>query len=158
MASDYTAADRDRSTTLATDPTALLAQLKADGPGTNGGIVAGYLSDLFNRFQQGLPAPSQQAAIWQVLADTGEFKTLGDTTDRAGRPAVAVAYDTTGAAAGRLRYQLLINPTTGLLLGYEQITLKKSTDWQQQVPAVTGGTTFLRTATANGVGAVPAAK
>jgi len=153
--SDYTAAERDRSTTLASEPAALRAQLNADGPGTDGGLVAGYLSDLFNRFHQGLPTPAQQAATWQVLADTDQLKTLGDTTDRAGRPAIALSYDTTGAAAGRLRYQLLLDPTTGLLLGYEQITLKRSPDWQQQVPAVTGGTTFLRTATAQRLSAVP---
>ena len=154
--SDFTAAARDRADTLPTDPAALLVQLNSDGPGTDGGLSAGYLADLFNRFQNGLPTPTQQAAIWQVLADTGTFKTLGETTDRAGRAAVAVSYDTTGAAAGQLRYQLLISPSTGLLLGFEQITLKQTPQWQQQVPAVTGATTFLRIATAERPGTVPA--
>lgn len=133
----------DSSVALPTDPQALRAVLEAGGHDPDGGLVRGYLDDLYNRFSKTLPTPAQQAGIWRLLASTGQLKTLGTTTDRAGRPAIALSYDTTGTMAGQKRYQLLIDPTTGLLLGHEEIALKTSPMWAQHAPAVMGASTYL---------------
>lgn len=136
----------DSSVALPTDVDALKATLDAGGHTPDGGLVRGYLDDLYNRFSKTLPSPAQQATIWRLLAGIGQMKTLGTTTDRAGRPAIAISYDTTGTMAGQKRYQLLIDPTTGLLLGHEEIALTTSAMWPQQAPAVMGAATYLLTA------------
>ncbi|MEZ0494094.1 CU044_5270 family protein [Kineococcus sp. TBRC 1896] len=153
---DVTYAGQDSAQDLPTDPVALKAQLDREEPAPEGGKVSGYLSDLYNRFSAGLPTPAQQAAIWQVLADTDDLDYLGTTTDRAGRAALVVSYDTTGTIAGQKRYQLLIDPGTGLLLAHEEIALKTSAMWAQQAPAVMGGTTWLAAASADSLDVPPA--
>lgn len=64
-------------------------------------------------------SPDLNAATWSALADE-DFLSLGTTTDRLGRHAVAVAVPPVPGSDPQLLV-LLADPTTGALLGWEQI-------------------------------------
>jgi hypothetical protein len=113
---------------LSTDPTTLARQL-VDDPFPSGqpaSIVSPDLARLDNLLylyrQQALP-PSLQSAIWQALATVPGGVDLGTVTDRLGRVGVAIAFD--GQHGRPLRYVLIADPNTGMLLGDEEIATTK---------------------------------
>lgn len=82
------------------------------------------------------------AAMWTVLSDAPTIQLLGDTTDRLGRPGVAVAipdslWTESGVEAVTV---LIISPTDGQLLGTETVMLTNPM-LDVDEPTVTGFTT-----------------
>jgi len=85
---------------------------------------------------------AQRAAIVQVLADTDGLVERGLVTDRAGRTGLAITVDSIDAG-GTQRDLLILDPTTGGLLEYEQILLSKPHRVDIAVPAVVAFDIFL---------------
>lgn len=74
------------------------------------------------------------AAMWTVLADVPEVRSLGAVTDRVGRKGVGVSlFDRDDLDK---RWILVISPKSGQLLGTEQILLEPSEDINHTVPAI----------------------
>lgn len=92
--------------------------------------------------QQAVPPPLW-AAMLRVLATTPGLTSQGTVTDRAGRPAVAVGFETTLGGGRPSRVVLLFNPDTGAYLGEEHILTTKFGDGpydaylKTRIPAVT---------------------
>ncbi len=102
--------------------------------------------------QQVLP-PALHAAMLRVIADTVPGLVVeGPVTDRIGRGAVAVSFDS--AYGGRpARYFLVLDPTSGALLGYEEVVTTEVIDphtgrdyLNVRIPAVLEYTAFLASA------------
>jgi hypothetical protein len=75
------------------------------------------ITDLHHQVVQ----PWLEAALWRVLAGQRDVRDLGTVVDRAGRMGDAVA--TTVGGDGNERLVLIISPSTGRLLGEEDIFL-----------------------------------
>ncbi|RYV52993.1 CU044_5270 family protein [Pengzhenrongella frigida] len=91
------------------------------------------------------------AAMWTVLADEPGVRYLGSTTDRAGRPGVAVAIPpATGDPDATVRV-LIVSPSTGELLGTENVTLR-SEALRIDTPTVTEFTTMTTSSWVRAVG------
>ncbi|WP_024286733.1 CU044_5270 family protein [Cellulomonas sp. KRMCY2] len=105
-------------------------------------------------YAQYVVPPELRASLWLVLADDPGVKDLGSTEDRFGRPAHAVAVQTTDDPRSSGVVVLLISPTTGDLLGTENITLR---DEQMGItnPTVTAFTTFTTSTWVDAVGERP---
>jgi hypothetical protein len=92
--------------------------------------------------QQTVP-PALWAAMLRVLADTPGLTSQGTVADRAGRPAVAVSFETTLGGGRPSRVVLLFSPDTGAYLGEERILTTKFGDGaydahlKTRIPAVT---------------------
>ena len=128
-----------------TDPAALAEVVrqraeKADPPVDIGMFVV--VGDMLR--EPGAP-PELRAALYQVAARIPGVEFLGRVTDRAGRPGVAVAKDTT-YWGGKQRYVLLFDPSTSALLGEER-GLIEPVDWlDARPPVVIGHATYLESA------------
>jgi hypothetical protein len=83
------------------------------------------------------------AAMWRVLAAEAQVRYLSTTVDRAGRPGEAVAVDVGGL--GNERLVLIISPSTGRLLGEEDIFMTNPGKLTiRKFPAVIGYVVYLR--------------
>lgn len=71
-------------------------------------------------------SPDLQAALLEILADRSDVEVRGMTTDRQGREGIAIGTDTTqrDPLAPEMRYVLVLDPETGMLLDYEVIALE----------------------------------
>ena len=118
-----------------TDPTALTAWLEQGHPATAGPqetMVA--ITDLV---KQQVLTPTERAAVLRVLGTIPGLADLGTTTDRAGRQALAFSVD--GAGQGLpTRYTLLIDPSTGAVLGFEQTLTRSAGALNVPTPSVIG--------------------
>jgi hypothetical protein len=83
--------------------------------------------------------PALQAGLLRTLAGRPGLTLTGTTTDRAGRPGIAVSAQTPG-----LRRTLILSPDTGMLLDYEEVTLAAGA-LPIRTPATTGYTLWLAT-------------
>ncbi len=79
--------------------------------------------------------------MWQMLAAEKGVVTLGAVTDRAGRPAIAIT--TSLELVAPVRCVLLIDPSDGALLGFEQVAMDPKAGYVLDVPAVVGFTAYL---------------
>ncbi|MGO1318224.1 MAG: CU044_5270 family protein [Cellulomonadaceae bacterium] len=82
------------------------------------------------------------AALWHMLAQEEAVVTLGEARDRIGRTVVAVAAPPLDLGAGPSVTVLLIDPSTGRLVGDEIVTLS-SEALDVTEPTVTGFTTIV---------------
>lgn len=73
-------------------------------------------------YQQYVVPPQLAAAMWRVLADEPELRYLGETTDRLGRAATAIALPPAPGQPVEQTTVLLISTETGSYLGSETIT------------------------------------
>ena len=114
---------------LPTDPdelgAALLAQMPeglATRPDQDDVILA---RSVVQQYQFTVVPQDVASGMWSALADHPSVRLVGDTTDRLGRPGVAVAVpDTLDEEVGvEAVLVLIISPTDGQLLGTEQVTL-----------------------------------
>lgn len=114
---------------LPTDPdalgAALLAQMPeglATEPGQDDVILA---QSVVQQYQLTVVPQDVASGMWSALADSPSVRLVGDTTDRLGRPGVAVAVpDTLNEEAGvQAVLVLIISPTDGQLMGTEQVTV-----------------------------------
>ncbi|MDN5855802.1 MAG: hypothetical protein L0K86_23770 [Actinomycetia bacterium] len=85
-------------------------------------------------------SPALQAALLSILATRPDLHLDGTVTDRAGRAGIAVSIEVPGAP--RTRDVLILSPTTGMLLGFEEIALE-SGDLPVKAPATIGYTLWL---------------
>ncbi|ACZ32465.1 hypothetical protein Xcel_3466 (plasmid) [Xylanimonas cellulosilytica DSM 15894] len=81
-------------------------------------------------------------ALWRVLASEAGVRDLGDTTDRLGRPARALAVPSSPDQASQRVQVLLASPSSGRLIGTETVTLRDAYLGLTS-PAVTGFQTWL---------------
>lgn len=74
-------------------------------------------------YDQYVLPPALVAALWEVLADEPALRSLGETTDRLGRAAVAIALPPAPDEESPQVTALLISSVTGAYLGTETIML-----------------------------------
>lgn len=99
-----------------------------------------YLINEITAVQHQIVSPQLESAFWQVLATRSDIRYMGLVTDRAGRPGEAFGLD----AFGVERLVLIISPTTGLLLGEEDLDLSNPGALTiKTYPAVIGAVTYL---------------
>lgn len=67
--------------------------------------------------------PELQAALLRSLAAEPGLR-LEETTDRAGRPGLAVSSDDRGSSGQGARHVIVLDPQTGMVLAAEEITLR----------------------------------
>lgn len=117
---------------LSTDPEPLIGQLIPDpGEGPQPAACLGQaLINLHNTYV--LPA-DLIAGLWNVLAAADDVTYLGETTDRLGRPAVAI--QTPGSSGDRISI-IYADATTGAFLGSEEVLTVDSAELGLQAPAV----------------------
>ncbi|WP_431046150.1 CU044_5270 family protein [Streptomyces sp. P1-3] len=135
---------------------AKVLQRKSYPPGTGGGHdglsgleppydpgkLRSYLSDLWggagdkppqllqaisSMLQQWTPGPRENAAISELLADTGGLRGVGMVTDRMGRPGQAYVYDGPDGFSNGTRHMVILDPHDGRVLGIE-VTFTKDLD------------------------------
>jgi hypothetical protein len=100
------------------DPVPYLRQSRALGP-------VGWITDIKDLWLLSTVPPALQARLLRHLATHPGLR-LEETTDRAGRPGLAVSAD--DQATGREwrgRHVLVLDPETGMLLAAEQRTLQR---------------------------------
>jgi hypothetical protein len=131
---------------LPTDPdgmeSALLAHMPqeyAENPDYHDTVLVESAADLARTY---IVPQDVASAMWTVLSDAPTIQLLGDTTDRLGRPGVAVAipdslWKESGVEAVTV---LIISPTDGQLLGTETVMLTNPM-LDVDEPTVTGFTT-----------------
>jgi hypothetical protein len=157
---------------LPTDPADLLRVIAAgktgdsnldEGPGTPGGVSAmasfGSAADLLSQPEVGV-TPALRSALYQVMASLPGVQLLGAATDRSGQSGTAIA----GPTYMGLRYQLIIDPSTGKLLEQEQVIVDPSAEsagvqkYAGATPGqVTSWTDYLSSGVVNSVTAVAGA-
>jgi hypothetical protein len=82
------------------------------------------------------------AALWEILAEQPDVRSLGKVEDRAGRPGVGFAIDLAGPP--HLRSILIVSRETGRLLGSEEVLTEDDADTKVQAPAVYSFTTIVK--------------
>ena len=86
--------------------------------------------------------PRQRAAALYALADVEGIRWRGETTDRAGRPGVAISVDSASGPGGSVR-DVLVYDLAGELLSHEQITLQPPAGFALPRYTVTAYTLYL---------------
>jgi hypothetical protein len=130
---------------LSAQPDELQAQLiEATSPygpyRSTGWPLSYFLIKEITALQHQILSPQLESAFWQVLATRSDIRYMGLVTDRAGRPGEAFGLD----AYGDERLVLIISPTTGLLLGEEDLDLSNPGALTiKSYPAVIGAVTYL---------------
>ena len=82
-----------------------------------------------------------ESAMWRMLADEDAIVSLGEVEDRANRPGIAISMVSPDPPDFRL--VLIIDPSTGHLLGYEEIQIRPQKSSDLVPPAIASFTTFL---------------
>ncbi|HMR49666.1 MAG TPA: CU044_5270 family protein [Arachnia sp.] len=137
----------DYGAVLSRDPSALRSQLIepglegcAESPALMAHCLLASTEAVMN--VSVLPGDSQ-AAFWRMLAAEPDVRSLGETTDRLGRPAIAITHPAVETGTDLTMLILLIDVHDGHYLGSEYITLRTDTPGLD-TPAVTSFTTILR--------------
>jgi hypothetical protein len=100
------------------DPVPYLRQSRA--PGT-----VGWITDIMGLWMNQTVPPAVQAVLLRELATQPGLR-LEETTDRAGRPGLAVsADDQPTGREWRCRHVLVLDPDTGMLLAAAELTLER---------------------------------
>lgn len=128
--------------TLLTGSTeALRARLAAQNPGRT---PAGWFRTVESVWNRQVVSPQLQSALLRNLATQPGVTVPGMTTDRAGRKGIAfsvVDSDETPV----MRYVMVLDPDTGMLLDFESIALERFDDIPMKTPATVGYTVWLDT-------------
>jgi hypothetical protein len=125
---------------LPTDPVELLDVLGTEQPDVYHDTGAVFLA-IHELRNEHLLSGDVQAGLLSLLAERPDVVSLGRTTDRAGREAVAVATDSS-ASGWPVRFVLLLDPADGQLLGYEQVLTENVEHIDVAAPAVIDYTLF----------------
>lgn len=102
------------------DADALYERLESEVAGHSEGVHEQMFTLVGDALRETSATPAQRAALYEVAARIPGVELLGDVTDPAGRPGVAVAM--TNEADG-MRQTLVFDPGTSALLAEEQRTL-----------------------------------
>lgn len=97
---------------------------------TRGGCLLSGVASLFETY---VVPPDVTARLWTTLATETTITTLGDTTDRRGRHAVAL---TALSMNPEEQFVILIDPQSGHYLGSETVLIKPSLNLGFDPPAV----------------------
>jgi hypothetical protein len=127
---------------LSLNPAQLRAQLLHAFPYRHSDWPASYhLIRIITDLSHQAVSPMLEAAFWQVLAGQRDMKDMGTVTDRAGRAGDAVAFTD---RQGIERLVLVISPSTGRLIGWEDMFLRNPGGLSiTTYPAVIGYISFL---------------
>ncbi|MET0888254.1 MAG: CU044_5270 family protein [Mycetocola sp.] len=122
--------------------TALLdsAQCPATVPGPD--QTACLVREIIKLHDQFVIPADLSAEFWEVLADESSVRLLGAVTDRAGRAGVGISL--IPADAPQFRLVLIISPTTGKLLGTEDILIKDDPEVGVEAPAIYSFTAIMK--------------
>jgi hypothetical protein len=141
---------------LSTDPGVLAKQLlRNEGTLSYSPDPAGApvwfqrVQNILALYRRQVVPPPLQAALLRVLAGTPDLVVLGRGHDRVGRAVVAVGFEST--AHGRpARYELLLDPRSGALRGYEEAVTTPRLNPQTgrdylnvRIPALVASETYL---------------
>lgn len=114
-------------------PTGSVTALRAALIATQAGLPCGQdawwqahclvhaVQDTYDRY---VVSPVLASAMWRVLAGVGDVHSLGTTTDRLGRPAIAVALPPEPGEPSQEVAVLLVAADTGAYLGNETVMLR----------------------------------
>lgn len=137
--------DPDRAATLPTDPDALRAELvkSAGCPDTDAGTSRALClyDEILALHQIYVVPPAVDAGLWRMLSDEEGFRSLGQVKDRAGREGVGISL--IADERPQSRYVLIADPTTGELLGSEEILISSVDDLEIDAPAILSFTAIL---------------
>ncbi|MFF5073034.1 CU044_5270 family protein [Micromonospora olivasterospora] len=116
-----------------TDATTLRAWLTAGAPAPEAPVQ--YLEAIAELAGVRLLNPAQRAAALRLLADLPGITVTGTVTDRAGRSgeAFSITSDAHGLPA---QYTVIVDPTSGALLGYEAVLTETAGMLNVTIPAV----------------------
>jgi hypothetical protein len=133
----YYAANSD----LPSDPLILRALLFARSLGNGNGVSVEMFVLVGDALRETVAEPKLRSALFEVASTIDGVEALGPTTDRAGRPAVAVGI-TGGPSGYRVQRVMLFDPSTYEFLGEEERTVETTEDG---IPAgsVIGYNTYL---------------
>lgn len=95
-----------------------------------GGCILGAISNLQLAY---VVSPEVTARLWEVAAGEPSIRSLGTTTDRLGRHAVAIGAPDIDTRSSRI---VLIDPETGQFLGSETILVAPDSGYEFDPPAV----------------------
>jgi hypothetical protein len=112
--------DPSQPVDLPSDPDALWERLRRDAAGHGSGLYTEMFTLVGDSLRETAITPAQRAALYVVAARIPGVQLLGDVTDSAGRPGVAVAMDND---VNRDRSTLVLDPKTGALLAEEDVVL-----------------------------------
>jgi hypothetical protein len=133
---------------LPTDTASLPKALGAANTLTHGPV--GYLEVIKDIWLVEAPTPKVQAALLRSLAPQPGLRLRGDVVDRLGSRGVAVSVDSSYAGLPT-RYTLIVDPATGMLLGYEEELTETAGLLNVPVPSVIGYQAWSATAWADAV-------
>lgn len=125
---------------LPTTPARLKALLIEEQPAArdDSGALLLAIHDLRNEQQLG---GDVRAGLLTMLAAEPDVMSLGEITDRAGRPALAIAVDS-DHSGWPSRYVLLLDPRDGRILGYERVLTEPVGPLDVAAPAIIDYTIF----------------
>jgi hypothetical protein len=125
-----------------TDDAALRAILLGSDAGTRD--AAAWFETIRNIWANQVVTPQLQSVLLDILAGRPGTTMDGTTTDRAGRAGIAVSATSASTAPGtpQMRYVLVLDPQTGMLLDYERVALTAG-GLPIQAPATIGYTVWL---------------
>lgn len=86
-------------------------------------------------------SPRLASSIWELLSTEAGVRLLGKVEDRAGRSGIGVSL--IAKDEPDVRYVLIISPTTGQLLGTEDILIKTTAHSDVEAPAISTFTAIL---------------
>ncbi|GAA3525125.1 hypothetical protein GCM10022234_22600 [Aeromicrobium panaciterrae] len=92
-------------------------------------------------YSQYVVTPKLTSAIWAMMAEQPGIRLLGAVDDRAGRS--GIGFSLIPEDEPQTRFVLIVSPTTGQLLGSENILIKPDPNSDVKPPAITSFTAFL---------------
>ncbi len=118
----------------------MAAWLRIGHPVTNG--PAETLVAVTDLVRERVLSPAQRADVLQTVAKLPQLRYDGQVTDRAGRQgsAFSVESDYSGLPT---RYTLIVDPSTGAILGYESVLTTSAGKLDVRIPAVVTYQTYV---------------
>jgi hypothetical protein len=110
-----TTVDWDGLTALPTDPVALRSALLDGVPGSSRTEEDVLFTQITDLLVESPASPALRGALWQVASQIGGVRLVGDVTDAAGRPGVALELELTDGDGTEVR-RLVVDPDAGTLL------------------------------------------
>jgi hypothetical protein len=139
---------------LPTDSTQLYAELKSQASGHGTGLYDEMFVLVGDDLRETSTSPAQRAALYDVAARIPGVELVGNVTDSAGRPGVAVAMTD---QTNHVRQVLIFDPTTSQLLAEEErVVAGNEFGWPPGT--LMGSTTYLAHAVVGSNTEVPTAQ
>jgi hypothetical protein len=127
---------------LPSDPDRLYARIKRDAGSGGSRLQEEMFTLVGDALRETHATPAQRAALYEVAARIPGVELVGETTDRAHRPGIAVAMRD---EENRTRQMLIFDPETAELLGEEETAIDGNS-WGFPDGTVIGYATYLESA------------